>query len=213
MKRVLSNKGKLLPHVEGEPNFYEIEKQFPLPTPPIPSHGQYYSPSHMASATYAYGSPPEPISRTGYISPVQYSPYPSHYPPLPPLYPSYQAAASAFPSQLDYPSYPAPWHPTQYIQPRRKSYPQYPYYHPDPSYDTQPHYLTCPSNNSNGPVTSVNVPLSPSHHHQGLVQENGVPAENDTEDDSFEPLSIFVDTDSSPVESCDHGVFCEPLQR
>ena len=31
MKRVPPNQGKLLPHVEGEPNFYEIDQQFPLP--------------------------------------------------------------------------------------------------------------------------------------------------------------------------------------
>jgi len=32
MKRVSPNQGKLLPHVEGEPNFYEIHVLFPLPS-------------------------------------------------------------------------------------------------------------------------------------------------------------------------------------
>lgn len=31
MKRVPPNQGKLLPHVEGEPNFYDIGNKFPLP--------------------------------------------------------------------------------------------------------------------------------------------------------------------------------------
>lgn len=31
MKRVAPSKCKILPHVEGEPNFYEIDEQFPLP--------------------------------------------------------------------------------------------------------------------------------------------------------------------------------------
>jgi len=187
MKRVVPNKGKLLPHVEGEPNFYDIEKQFPLPTAVVPYRGQYYSPSHMASATYAYRSHPEPITPTGYVSPVQHSPYsnPSPYPPPPPLYPSYQAAAPAFPSQLDYPSYPVPRHPTQYIQPRQESSTQYPYYPPDPLYDTQSHDDTALSNNSNVPVTSVNIPLSPSHRHQESVQENEFPTEDDTEDSTL----------------------------
>ena len=34
MQRVPPNQGKLLPHVEGEPNFYEIDQQFPLPSRP-----------------------------------------------------------------------------------------------------------------------------------------------------------------------------------
>jgi hypothetical protein len=32
MKRVTPNQGRLLPHVEGEPNFYEIDKHFKLPS-------------------------------------------------------------------------------------------------------------------------------------------------------------------------------------
>ena len=34
MKRAVPNRGKLLPRIEGEPNFYEIEKQFRLPLSP-----------------------------------------------------------------------------------------------------------------------------------------------------------------------------------
>lgn len=34
LRRVPPNQGKLLPHVEGEPNFYEIARDFPLQPPP-----------------------------------------------------------------------------------------------------------------------------------------------------------------------------------
>ena len=34
LSRVPANLGKLLPHVEGEPNFYEIARDFPLQPPP-----------------------------------------------------------------------------------------------------------------------------------------------------------------------------------
>ena len=54
LKRVAPNQGKLLPHVEGEPNFYEIEKRFPLPPNIIP-HPSYdghltYPPAAAAGA-------------------------------------------------------------------------------------------------------------------------------------------------------------------
>ena len=31
IRRTPRNQGKLIPHAEGEPNFYEIDRQFPLP--------------------------------------------------------------------------------------------------------------------------------------------------------------------------------------
>ncbi len=47
MKRVAPNQGKLLPHVEGEPNFYEIHVNYPLPYHPIQRKG-HHSPSLVA---------------------------------------------------------------------------------------------------------------------------------------------------------------------
>jgi hypothetical protein len=48
MKRVKPNQGRLLPHMEGEPNFYELDKHFWLPTvmryPQGGHHHQYYHP-------------------------------------------------------------------------------------------------------------------------------------------------------------------------
>ena len=41
MKRASPNEGRQVPHVEGEPNFYEMDKTYKLPDPSIPS-GQFY---------------------------------------------------------------------------------------------------------------------------------------------------------------------------
>ena len=43
MKRATPNQGKLLPFVEGEPNFYEIDEHFPL----APAQGRVQCPSLM----------------------------------------------------------------------------------------------------------------------------------------------------------------------
>jgi len=78
MDRVRPNKGKLLPYVEGEPNFYIIEKEYPLPPRapampygqchfpqyhmPMPStttYGDGAHPYHMPSSAVC-GAPPEP---------------------------------------------------------------------------------------------------------------------------------------------------------
>ena len=59
MKRVKPNQGRLLPHVEGEPNFYEIDKHFRLPPmgyPPGGPHHQYV-PQMDASGGYYGGYP------------------------------------------------------------------------------------------------------------------------------------------------------------
>ena len=58
MRRVPQNQGKLLPFVEGEPNFYEIDEHYPLvrqPTMMIPSNqGQQ---SHNMVGGGSYGVP------------------------------------------------------------------------------------------------------------------------------------------------------------
>jgi len=70
MKRVTPNLSKLLPHAEGEPNFYELDRQFPLPLPAVPYPGHYkYPSSHMASTHYAShpsSHPPPPPYQVGY---------------------------------------------------------------------------------------------------------------------------------------------------
>lgn len=101
MKRVLPNQGKLLPHVEGEPNFYEIEKQFPLPQtmqyPYHPHQGHYdpYSPfPQFAGGTGAYPGPPPHA--------VDHSAHQSHYG-------SSYPAAGGYPTTGGYPPPPPPY--------------------------------------------------------------------------------------------------------
>lgn len=42
MTRELSNQGKKVPYTGGEPNFYEIDKYFKLPTPPVINSSEQY---------------------------------------------------------------------------------------------------------------------------------------------------------------------------
>jgi hypothetical protein len=60
MKRVTPNQGRLLPHVEGEPNFYEIDKHFRLPPAMGYPHGgphHQYVPQMDALGGYYGGYP------------------------------------------------------------------------------------------------------------------------------------------------------------
>lgn len=88
LKRVAPNQGKLLPHVEGEPNFYEIEKQFPLPSslmkPYQPhAHGYHhpYPPAMGNGYHYAGVLPPSEVPAAR-----PYPFYPSAYHAQPPYY-------------------------------------------------------------------------------------------------------------------------------
>ncbi|KAL7548524.1 hypothetical protein ACHAWF_011809 [Thalassiosira exigua] len=131
MKRVSPNQGKQIPHAEGEPNFYEINKQFPLPAEAaMPYYGQYphYPPPSYGPGygyPYGYGGPPmEP-------PPPHYPPYPGSY-TAPPYFAHHsdpnEARAHASQPQLQ-PSYPPPYsYPTQYSYPPHEQYPHHPHY-------------------------------------------------------------------------------------
>jgi hypothetical protein len=108
MKRTEPNQGKLLPHVEAEPNFYEMDLRHPLPPTPVypqplspmgtvATTGAYpYSSAHAAglplNVHYPYGyseqGPPPP---TNYPQPLPYNPFVYPYPYQPnqthPMYP------------------------------------------------------------------------------------------------------------------------------
>lgn len=146
MKRVPRNQGKMIPYVEGEPNFYEINQQFPLPPliisplPTMPYQGQCpHSASHMTEAGVGYDS-----------SPTHYAPHPSNYPPPPPQYysgyPDDPRAAATFAPQLGYP--PPPFYTHQ------------PAYHP--------HY---PGRSPSG--TRFHFDNSPLNHVPGLAKNEG----------------------------------------
>merc|ERR1719253_533374 len=72
LTRVKRGQGKQVPHVEGEPNFYEMDRSHPLPRPPLrpPTRG----------TTEGYGVAPGPPPEE-YGCPAQYAPRPGDYPP------------------------------------------------------------------------------------------------------------------------------------
>ena len=132
MKRVTPNKGKLLPHVEGEPNFYEIEKQFPLPAPPhmmmMPFHphpAHHQQPPHGWGG-YTHGATMPPYPGYGAVSsPEAAAAYhhqgtpPNHHYGLPPPYyghyPGHDAAAAAAGYKHEHQTgYPPPPYPPYY---------------------------------------------------------------------------------------------------
>ncbi|KAL7426219.1 hypothetical protein ACHAXH_000744 [Discostella pseudostelligera] len=109
LQRVAPNQGKLLPHVEGEPNFYEIDKQFPLsPHPNMMPYEGFHQPPHQHQQHHAghllvqhhlpYSSvlllnncyhihgAPVPLPQTGYQSIPSLYPGTSHPPQQQPYY-------------------------------------------------------------------------------------------------------------------------------
>ncbi|KAL3770875.1 LOW QUALITY PROTEIN: hypothetical protein ACHAW5_003963 [Stephanodiscus triporus] len=111
MRRVSPNQGKLLPHVEGEPNFYEIDKRFPLSPTMMPYQGHFQCPPSHMEVGAGYGAPQEPP--LGYhTSPNQLSSSSEVYGPPPPFYGhhGHPHVAAAYYPQIG--SYPPPLPPT-----------------------------------------------------------------------------------------------------
>ncbi|KAL3784011.1 hypothetical protein ACHAW5_009116 [Stephanodiscus triporus] len=126
MKRVSPNQGKLLPHVEGEPNFYEIDKRFPtvpyddalsgsfsMPSgvwsPWEPPLGYHTGPSQLSSSSEVYGPPPPFYGHHGHLHAVAAcNPQIGSYPPYPPQY-QMQYGHQPY-EQYPYHSY-SPWSP------------------------------------------------------------------------------------------------------
>ena len=116
MKRVTPNQGRLLPHVEGEPNFYELP---PVMGYPQEGHNQYYHPQIAQADSWGQG---------GYLHdqyPPQY--YGHSYNPN-----MANAAAAAEPQQqqqamaVAYPGYPPYYQPMAYGGPPPPGqFPQY----------------------------------------------------------------------------------------
>ena len=113
--RVSPNQGELIPNMEGEPSFYEINKQFPLPPPTMPCQGQIQYPPYHMEGDAGYGASQEP--QAGYhTSPNQLSSSPGTYWPPPPVYGHYgdpYAMAAHNPPMGGYSYYP-PQYPMQY---------------------------------------------------------------------------------------------------
>ncbi len=168
MKRASSNQGRLLPHVEGEPNFYEIDKHFKLPSLGMqPWQSQYPPPRIAAGAGNAF--PPE--QRSG---PNEFPPYPpgtyqpGTYPPPPPLYGhlSNPHAMSAYPSNTGYSPYPH-YYRMPYGPPPAEQYPHYPH-RLGPWYGAQSHHDDVPPNSAGQAKTedAPSAPVPPYYHMQ-----------------------------------------------
>jgi hypothetical protein len=177
MKRVPTNMGKLIPNMEGEPNFYQIDKQFPLSPPMTPyrsnllchpiqmeadassaaskehPHDYHASPNHFSSYPGAYGPPPT-LYATAYNPQVYaYSHHPSQYPvhygnQRNWQYPPYNAHPPASPHGI-----------TLQSNQRNEQYPHYNAYPP-----ASPHGITFQSNQVNGQNHHYNAYPSASPH-------------------------------------------------
>ena len=109
MRRVPQNQGKLLPFVEGEPNFYEIDKHYPLvrqPTMMIPSNQGQQSNNMVGGGSYGV---PSQVHGTNMMYPMDGN------------FTSLQIGGGVYP-----PSYPNQQYPVQYSQqPMQYSHHQY----------------------------------------------------------------------------------------
>ena len=184
MKRVPRNQGKLIPHVEGEPNFYEIDRRFPLPRPP-------FGPYQAWEERGGYGMPPGPPRAppgppVEYHRPEHYAPHPSTYPP--PQY--YAGPPDHIDPYLGYPSH--PFYTAQYGQPHRY-YQQHPY-PTDPQVGSPRHFVDPLSTDGANPVQSRRIGGATI---QGEAQENRAPALWGGERGSLEPLSISEEEENT----------------
>lgn len=223
MKRVQPNQGKLLPHVEGEPNFYEIDEKCPLPPPTMSYPNQHpHVTSRVAGTSCGVPGPPVGYHSSHYSHPINYPP------PAP-----YCAGRQADPHNHMVAAYPPySYYPNQYNQLPPEYY-QYPHHHFPPShqpslYDTAsaPRAANLPSNNKVCPVKSKEFPSAPVAQHQELDQVKEVPLQKEdfsfdsflyrpfqdirvpTEDETksaFEPLNIFVEPATIAIESIEIG--------
>eukprot|EP00956_Cyclotella_meneghiniana_P038166 scaffold149522_cov125-Cyclotella_meneghiniana.AAC.1 len=167
MKRVQPHLGKMVPNIEGEPNFYEMESKHPLPAPSAAM-------THQMSYSYEYFPP---MYANNVAPPPQYNPYYGHNMPMP-----------AQPSS-NVPSRPNPYYNSN-MPPPAQPYPDYYDYsapHPSPypynqyEYPPQPY----PGMNNQHPYEAQNHPQAassydaPSHQYNAQQQSS---LNNDAQD-------------------------------
>lgn len=196
MKRVQPNQGKLLPHVEGEPNFYEIEKQYPFPDPNQALSMHSFIPQGWgqegvaASVPQAQETSASAADHTG--DNFQANHYPPHPPPShagmlygyglpPPQY--YPQAQQGQESQEAQPFPPPYYHPSSQL-------PQYGY---QPPHHGQQQYPLQAS--SSDPLQSGKseepVPLAPmSSSAATSVSNNSLSVPHDVVGDQFQPIKF-----------------------
>jgi hypothetical protein len=159
MRRVPQNQGKLLPFVEGEPNFYEINKHYPLVRQPttmtttmFPNQGQQSQMSEGGS----YGD--AQVHGTNMMYPMDGN------------FTSLQIGGGIYP-----PSYPNQQYPVQYSYQQPMQYSQH-------QYAQNPHFYTMPSS-APYPTTQSH------HAEQALrmVSDHGLNQSNHAQSDSVLP--------------------------
>ena len=179
---------------------YEIDKQFPLPSPTMPYPPAYAPHPHYAPAPapqpYGYGPPPE---AAGYPSPRNYSSYQSgyHHPPPPPYYghpppPSSEQGARA-------PGQPAPGAPGGYPS-QQPGYMPYPYWPPPQGHHSSPHHHPPPQDAH----AAVAYPLENEYENvRGDSNEEEVPLKGgeQQEDSLLEPLNFFTESENTTESS------------
>ena len=176
MKRAAPNQGRLLPHVEGEPNFYKIDKHIKLP-PSGTHHCQSQYPPQIAAGA-GNGFPPDHRSGSNefsFYSPGSYQPgtHPPSPPPQPPRRVTFTLsphhvdkdstiwwrphAMAAYPSNPGYSLYP-PYYHMPNGPPATEQYP--PYSHPlGPRYGVKSPYDDVPLNSA-GHAKTEDPPLA-----------------------------------------------------
>jgi len=125
MKRVKPNRGKVVPHVEGEPNFYEIGRRFPL-LGARSSFAPHQAADFMASGTATNGYDSGHHHGSHQVEP--FVGYQQHYGTSP-----HGQCSSSHPNNC----YPPP--PPYYGASSHVGYSQYPHY-PEARYNDGPHY-------------------------------------------------------------------------
>ena len=185
MKRAEPNQGKLLPHVEAEPNFYEMDLRHPLPssyTPPT-DFGAAYPAAPYPNAGHAASWPPS-------NAPYPYGHYPGHpmnYPP-----PPYDPYAYPHPHQhlagQPHHMYPPQGQEHMYGMPPHPYHGHPPYGQPPAGYADPNAYNMYPPNpnlpqhehpNNYDPYSNIRQEQHPSYDHaQGNGNEN---AQNEPE--------------------------------
>ena len=167
MKRVTPNQGRLLPHVEGEPNFYEIDTHFRLPPAmgyPQGGHHQYYHPQTAQDGSGGHGDyhqDQQYMYHQGGGYPPQYYGHSYYNPNNNPNMDN--AAAAANPQQqqamaVAYPGYPPYYQPMAYGGPPPPG--QFPQYGRPPPPGQFPQYGGAAPHYGYGEI----VPPGPSNH-------------------------------------------------
>jgi hypothetical protein len=187
MKRVPRNQGKLIPHVEGEPNFYEIDRRFPL----LPYRAWEASTGYVASLGPSQTPPESPVE---YRRPEHYAPHPNTYPP--PQY--YTCPPDPTGPPPGYP--PHPFYAAQYGQVH--SYYQHHPYPACPQGGLSSHFAGPLSTDGTNQVQSRGISWGTTA--QGGGPEDRPSAGWEEEEDCLEPWNVSGEAEVTTI-NYDHG--------